>query len=174
MQSATLTWPDPSPCSSHAHSDHYTNLSAKWNSGPIYCSEGTANLIMHMLGVDPKWVHPLPMNVATTIPQTGGVQVTLIEANHCAYAFRRLCRSDVHLATGPGSCLFLFEGKQTVDAGDSAYKSQYVGSAKVFRYLHCGDFRACPQHVLHPAVKGKRIDHVYLDTTYLDPKVVLV
>ncbi|RDX51252.1 DRMBL-domain-containing protein [Lentinus brumalis] len=137
----------------HAHSDHYTNLSAKWDSGPIYCSQGTANLIIHMLGVEPKWVHPLPMDVPTTIPNTGGVQVTLIEANHC-----------------PGSCLFLFEGKQTINAGDSAYKSPFVGSPKVFRYLHCGDFRACPQHVLHPAVKGKRIDHVYLDTTYLDPK----
>ncbi|PIL24631.1 hypothetical protein GSI_12515 [Ganoderma sinense ZZ0214-1] len=137
----------------HAHSDHYTNLSAKWDTGPIYCSEGTANLIIHMLGVDPKWVHALPMDVATTIPNTGGVQVTLIEANHC-----------------PGSCLFLFEGKQTVNAGDSAYKSQFVGSAKVFRYLHCGDFRASPQHVLHPAIKGKHIDHCYLDTTYLDPK----
>ena len=66
--------------------------------------------------------------------------------------------------------MFLFEGKQTVNAGDSAYKSAYVGSSKVFRYLHCGDFRASPQHVLHPAIKGKRIDHVYLDTTYLDPK----
>ncbi|KAI0675859.1 DRMBL-domain-containing protein [Trametes maxima] len=137
----------------HAHSDHYTNLSSNWKSGPIYCSHGTANLIIHMLNVDPKWVVPLPMDVPTTVPNTGGVQVTLIEANHC-----------------PGSCLFLFEGKQTVDAGDSAYKSSYVGSSKVFRYLHCGDFRACPQHVLHPAVKGKHIDHVYLDTTYLDPK----
>ena len=124
-----------------------------------------------MLGVDKKWVRPLPMNVATIIPDTGGVQVTLIEANHCELSARAPPSFDVHVFTGPGSCLFLFEGKQTVDAGDSAYKSQYVGSAKVFRYLHCGDFRACPQHVLHPAVKGKRIDHVYLDTTYLDPKV---
>lgn len=72
---------------------------------------------------------------------------------------------------GPGSSLFLFEGKQTVDAGDSAYKSPFVGSSKLFRYLHCGDFRASPQHVLHPAVKGKHIDTVYLDTTYLNPKV---
>ncbi|KAI0628033.1 DRMBL-domain-containing protein, partial [Trametes polyzona] len=137
----------------HAHSDHYTNLSANWKHGPIYCSQGTANLIIHMLNVDPKWVHPLPMDVPTIIPNSGGVQVTLIEANHC-----------------PGSCLFLFEGKQTVNAGDSAYKSPFVGSPKVFRYLHCGDFRACPQHALHPAIKGKHIDHVYLDTTYLDPK----
>ncbi|KZT67353.1 DRMBL-domain-containing protein [Daedalea quercina L-15889] len=137
----------------HAHSDHYTNLSAKWDNGPIYCSEGTANLIVHMLGVDRQWVHPLPLDVATTIPDTGGVQVTPIEANHC-----------------PGSCLFLFEGAQTINAGDSVYKSQFVGSSKVFRYLHCGDFRASPAHVMHPAIKGKRIDHVYLDTTYLDPK----
>ncbi len=70
---------------SHAHSDHYTNLSAKWDSGPIYCSQGTANLIIHMLGVDQKWVHPFPMDVATVIPNAGGVEVTLIEANHCAF-----------------------------------------------------------------------------------------
>ncbi|KAJ7035614.1 DNA cross-link repair protein pso2/snm1 [Mycena alexandri] len=137
----------------HAHSDHYTNLSSSWKHGPIYCSEGTANLIIHMLSVDKKWVHPMPMDVATVIPHTGGVHVTLIEANHC-----------------PGSCLFLFEGPQTVNAGDSAFKSPFVGSPKFFRYLHCGDFRASPQHTMHPAVKGKHMDHVYLDTTYLDLK----
>jgi DNA cross-link repair 1A protein len=75
--------------------------------------------------------------------------------------------------SGPGSCLLLFEGPQTINAGDSAFKSAFVGSARIFRYLHCGDFRASPQHVLHPAIKGKKIDHVYLDTTYLDPKVYL-
>ncbi|KIJ61948.1 hypothetical protein HYDPIDRAFT_176722 [Hydnomerulius pinastri MD-312] len=139
----------------HAHSDHYTNLASNWKSGPIYCSEDTANLIIHMLSVDRKWVHPIPMNVPTVVPNTGGVMVTLIEANHC-----------------PGSCLFFFEGQQTVNAGDSAFKSQYVGSSKFFRYLHCGDFRASPRHVLHPAVKGKHIDHIYLDTTYLDPKYI--
>lgn len=138
---------------SHAHSDHYTALSSTWNSGPIYCSEGTSNLIIHMLKVDPSWVHPLPMDVPTDVPNTS-VRVTLIEANHC-----------------PGSCLFFFEGRQTVDAGDSTFKSPFVGSTRIFRYLHCGDFRASPAHVLHPAVKGKRIDHVYLDTTYLDPRV---
>ncbi len=96
----------------------------------------------------------LPFDIPTVIPNTNGVQVTLIEANHC-----------------PGSSLFFFEGKQTVNAGDSTYKAPYLGCSRVFRYLHCGDFRASPKHVLHPAVKGQRIDHVYLDTTYLDPKV---
>ncbi|KAH7913856.1 DRMBL-domain-containing protein [Hygrophoropsis aurantiaca] len=137
----------------HAHSDHYTNLSSNWKSGPIYCSEDTANLIIHMLAVDPKWVNKLPMDTPTVIPNTEGVSVTLIEANHC-----------------PGSCLFFFEGQQTVNAGDSAFKSSFVGSTKIFRYLHCGDFRASPRHVLHPAVKGRYIDHIYLDTTYLDHK----
>lgn len=37
-----------------------------------------------MLNVDPKWVKPLPMDIPTTIPDTGDVQVTVIEANHCA------------------------------------------------------------------------------------------
>jgi len=46
-------------------------------------AEGTANLIVHMLTVDPKWVHPLPMDVPIVIPESGGVTVTLIEANHC-------------------------------------------------------------------------------------------
>ncbi|KAH9056723.1 DNA cross-link repair protein pso2/snm1 [Lactarius vividus] len=137
----------------HAHSDHYTSLSSTWQAGPIYCSEGTANLIIHMLSVDPKWVHPLPMDVPTMVPNSGGVTVTLIEANHC-----------------PGSSLFLFEGPQTANAGDTTYTSSYVGSARTFRYLHCGDFRASPQHTLHPSVKDKRIDIIYLDTTYLNPR----
>ena len=107
-----------------------------------------------MLRVDKKWLHPLPLDTPVEIPDTGGVKVTLIEANHC-----------------PGSSLFFFEGRQTVNAGDSAFKSPFVGTGRVFRYLHCGDFRASPKHVEHPCVKGKRIDHVYLDTTYLDPKV---
>lgn len=58
-----------------------------------------------------------------------------------------------------------------MNAGDSKVHSKFVGTARIFRYLHCGDFRACPQHVAHPVVKGKKLDLIYLDTTYLDPKV---
>ena len=46
-------------------------------------TETTANLIAHMLSVDRKWLHPLPMNTPVDIPKTGGVKVTLIDANHC-------------------------------------------------------------------------------------------
>lgn len=55
----------------------------------------------------------------------------------------------------PGSTLFLFEGRVR---------------GRDLRYLHCGDFRATPQQLLHPAVRGKKIDSLYLDTTYLSPK----
>lgn len=42
----------------------------------------TASLVKLILKVDPKWVHPLPLDVPTIIPNTE-VTVTLIEANHC-------------------------------------------------------------------------------------------
>ncbi|KAG8881445.1 hypothetical protein FRB97_009571 [Tulasnella sp. 331] len=127
----------------HAHSDHYTNLSSSWKAGPIYCSFTTANLVKLMLNVDAKWVKPLPFDKPTVLPNTGGVEVILLEANHC---------------------------RQTVNAGDCDFPSPYVGSTKLFRYLHCGDFRASPRHVLHPSIKGKKLDLVYLDTTYLNAK----
>lgn len=43
----------------------------------------TANLIKLMLQVDPKWVHPLDFDKPFVIPDTGGVEVTVLEANHC-------------------------------------------------------------------------------------------
>jgi DNA cross-link repair 1A protein len=32
---------------------------------------------------------------------------------------------------------------------------------------------SCPEMVLHPAIKDKKLDVVYLDTTYLNPQVSL-
>ncbi|KAM0745986.1 hypothetical protein T439DRAFT_330178 [Meredithblackwellia eburnea MCA 4105] len=145
---------------SHAHSDHYQNMNSSWNAGPIYCSQTTANLIKLKLKVKDEFLKPLPLNETVTIPGTDGkLQVTLIDANHC-----------------PGSVLFFFEGPHTDP------KSPWTKTpSKIFRYLHCGDFRASPLHVLHPSLllgppgspnypTSKRIDACYLDTTYLDPK----
>ncbi|KAL5002984.1 cytochrome P450-domain-containing protein [Aspergillus recurvatus] len=139
---------------SHFHSDHYMGLSKSWRHGPIYCSRATANLVRQQLRVDPKWVVDLEFETKTEVPGTGGVQVTMIEANHC-----------------PGSAIFLFE--RAVSSGTST---------RIQRVLHCGDFRASPQHVQHALLRpdvvdpktGKsrqqRIDACYLDTTYLSPK----
>ncbi len=140
---------------SHFHSDHYIGLTSSWCHGPIYCSHVTANLVRQQLRVDPKWVFDLDFDQKMEVPETGGVEVTMVPANHC-----------------PGSSLYLYE--KVVGKGPNP---------KIQRVLHCGDFRACTAHVQHPllrpdvidAVTGKKIaqqklDVCYLDTTYLTPK----
>ncbi|OBT63651.1 hypothetical protein VE03_07277 [Pseudogymnoascus sp. 23342-1-I1] len=139
---------------SHFHSDHYIGLTASWCHGPIYCSKVTGNLVKQQLRVDPKWVVTLDFEGTVEVPNTHGVSVTMIPANHC-----------------PGSSLFLFE--KVVGKGPKP---------KVQRILHCGDFRACPAHVEHPQLmpdivdsitgkaKQQKIDVCYLDTTYLNPR----
>ncbi|EXJ88423.1 hypothetical protein A1O1_05353 [Capronia coronata CBS 617.96] len=141
---------------SHFHSDHYIGLTSSWRHGPIYASKVTCNLMVQQLKVDPKWVVPLEFDEKVEVPNTNGVHVTMIPANHC-----------------PGSSLYLFE-KVTGKNRD--------GSTKTTRILHCGDFRACPAHVGHPLlrpdvvdslsgqIKQQVIDTCYLDTTYLTPK----
>lgn len=133
---------------SHAHADHYTQLSGNWCHGPIYCSRTTANLIVLKLGVDKKWVKPLDFDQPFELPNVPGpVKVTMMDANHC-----------------PGSSIFLFEGPQTLP------NAPFRNSKRIFRYLHCGDFRASPAHLEHPAMQRKKMDIIYLDTTYCDPK----
>ena len=139
---------------SHFHSDHYIGLTSSWCHGPIYCSHVTANLVRRQLRVDPKWVVDLEFEAKVEVPNTQGVDVTMIPANHC-----------------PGSSLFLFE--KVIGKGKNP---------KVQRVLHCGDFRACPAHVQHPKLRPDIVDQVsgklaqqkldvcYLDTTYLTPK----
>ncbi|OAP63690.1 hypothetical protein AYL99_02917 [Fonsecaea erecta] len=141
---------------SHFHSDHYIGLTSSWSHGPIYASKVTCNLMIQQLRVDPKWVVPLEFEKRVEVPNTKGVFVTMIPANHC-----------------PGSSLYLFE-KVTGKNKD--------GSPKSTRILHCGDFRACPAHVAHPLLRPDVVDSVtgltkqqiidtcYLDTTYLTPK----
>ena len=140
---------------SHFHSDHYIGLTSSWCHGPIYCSRVTGNLVRRQLRVDPKWVIDLEFEKKAEVPNTQGVEVTMIPANHC-----------------PGSSLFLFE--KTIGRGKSP---------KIQRVLHCGDFRACPAHVQHAKLRPdildsitgrtigqQKIDVCYLDTTYLTPK----
>ncbi|EEP76481.1 conserved hypothetical protein [Uncinocarpus reesii 1704] len=139
---------------SHFHSDHYVGLNSNWSHGPIYCSKVTGNLVRQQLNVNPKFVVDLDFEKPTDVPDTDGVKVTMIHANHC-----------------PGSALFLFEKKFGQGKGQ-----------RVQRILHCGDFRASPAHIQHPLLrpdpidqatgqpKQQRIDVCYLDTTYLNPK----
>ena len=141
---------------SHFHSDHYIGLTSSWCHGPIYASKVSCNLMRQQLRVDPKWLVPLEFEKKVEVPNTKGVFVTMIPANHC-----------------PGSSLFLFEKEIGKDK---------AGRPRLNRILHCGDFRACPAHVKHPLLKPDVLDAIsgltrqqvidtcYLDTTYLTPK----
>ena len=82
--------------------DHYTGLKEDWRLGYIYCSHVTARLIAHMLGVHQRWLQPMPLDTPITIQ---GVEVTLVDANHC-----------------PGAVQFLFrlaDGRKFVHTGDA-------------------------------------------------------
>jgi DNA cross-link repair 1A protein len=143
---------------SHAHSDHYTKLSSSWKHGKIYCSKTTANLLKLKLRVDSHWIVPLDFNTPYTVDD---VRVVLIDANQFVSLLLLLDLNLIltffvcfSLGSCPGSAMFLFEGITKPDR-------------KPFRYLHCGDFRATPTQLRHPAIHEKVIDICYLDTTYL-------
>eukprot|EP00879_Flechtneria_rotunda_P031977 GHRR01035117.1.p1 GENE.GHRR01035117.1~~GHRR01035117.1.p1 ORF type:complete len:160 (+),score=43.34 GHRR01035117.1:128-607(+) len=89
---------------SHAHADHYAGLTENWSAGPVYCSPITAALAPVLTGVSPAFLQPLPLDSPQCID---GVQVTLVDANHC-----------------PGAVQFLFElpdGQCYIHCGDMRY-----------------------------------------------------
>ncbi|KAL7521278.1 hypothetical protein ACHAWX_005956 [Stephanocyclus meneghinianus] len=128
----------------HFHSDHYGGITKQWNEGTIYCSVPTANLVHQQLGVEKRFLHPLPMNTPIVLASKDKpITVTLLDANHC-----------------PGAVMFVFE----------------VGNKKI---LHVGDFRwnhafmmAMPQLRAFSNMTP-RLDEIFLDTTYCDPKYTL-
>lgn len=125
----------------HYHSDHYGGLKSKWSHGPIYCSQVTANLVKQELGVDRRYVHPLPMNELYPIPNSN-VTIALIDANHC-----------------PGSVLFLF----IVQMPDGTQvRHLHTGDFRASP-------RMC-LHPLLCQPDNPPINCLYLDTTYLNPQ----
>lgn len=75
---------------SHFHSDHYQGLKSSFEH-TIYCSKVTGNLVVKCLKVQARCIFPLQFNQPQVIE---GVEVTLLDANHC-----------------PGSSMFLFRLK---------------------------------------------------------------
>jgi hypothetical protein len=128
----------------HFHSDHYGGITKDWNHGTIFCSLPTANLVNQQLGVDKKWLHPIPMNTATVIESNGRpISVTLLDANHC-----------------PGAVMFLFEvGKRRIlHVGDFRWNTETMLKQAPLKYLHTNNIR---------------LDELYLDTTYCDERYSL-
>ena len=128
----------------HFHSDHYGGISKTWNAGTIYCSLATANLVNQQLGVDRKYLHPLPMLTPSVIESRGKpVTVTLLDANHC-----------------PGAVMFLFAAgkKRILHVGDFRWNREFMMT----------------QAPLRPYARGDcLLDELFLDTTYCDPKYTL-
>lgn len=129
----------------HFHSDHYGGISKSWDAGTIYCSLPTAELVSQQLGVDRKYLHPLPMDTPVVVESKGKpVTVTLLDANHC-----------------PGAVMFLFEvGKRRIlHVGDFRWNRDFM----LRQGSPLRDF----------ALEKQILDELYLDTTYCDPKYAL-
>ena len=85
---------------SHFHYDHYRGL-GKWLDKPMYCSQITANLVLHQIKSVGHMVRVLPLNEPRVVEN---VEVVLLDANHC-----------------PGSVMFLFRlptGLSILHVGD--------------------------------------------------------
>jgi DNA cross-link repair 1A protein len=128
---------------SHFHSDHYGGITSSWNAGIIYCSLPTATLVNQQLGVDKKYLHPLPMMTPTVLESRGKpVTVTLLDANHC-----------------PGAVMFLYEvGKRSIlHVGDFRWNRQNMLQFPLKAF----------------SSGQRQLDELFLDTTYCDPKYAL-
>lgn len=129
---------------SHFHSDHYTGITPLWNRGIIFCSEITASLVLQVLKVSPELVVALPMGQKVCVD---GVEVSLVDANHC-----------------PGAVQFLF--RVPVGHADAMEEGFH-------RYVHTGDMRYASL-MQEDASLAEYIgaDAVFLDTTYCNPKFI--
>ncbi|KAL2134531.1 hypothetical protein VTI74DRAFT_11575 [Chaetomium olivicolor] len=135
---------------SHFHSDHYVGLTANWTHGPIYCSKVTGSLVKSQLKTAAKYVVELEFEKTVPVPETKGVTVTMIPANHC-----------------PGSSLFLFEKttsgrtQRILHCGDFRACPAHVEHPKL---------RPNVVDAITGRTKQQKIDVCYLDTTYLNPR----
>ena len=150
--------PDATFVLSHYHGDHYTQLPRDYKyEGPakIHCTPITARLLIdvHLVSKDlvveheygSTFRHRITLNPEDKLDKTEDysddfAKITFYDANHC-----------------PGACIILIElpdGKTT--------------------HLHTGDMRYHPRFQSYPLLskctKQRKLDLVYLDTTYCHPK----
>lgn len=128
----------------HFHSDHYGGIGSTWHAGTIYCSLPTANLVNQQLGVNKKYLHPLPLNTPTVVSSRGKpIIVTLLDANHC-----------------PGAVMFLFQvGKRKIlHVGDFRWSREVMLQHQPLREIYS---------------KQAELEQLFLDTTYCNPKYTL-
>ncbi|XP_075503235.1 uncharacterized protein LOC142540759 [Primulina tabacum] len=134
----------------HLHADHTAGLSATWNRGPLFCSRLTAKLLPCKLpGFDLSLLRVLDIGCWDTLslisPSSGSpatVYVKAIDAEHC-----------------PGSVMYLFRGEFgcMLHTGDFRWEKSVVGANN-------------GRTMLLDALKNHKLDALYLDNTYCNPK----
>lgn len=132
----------------HYHSDHTVGLNRAFDGGLVYCSRVTRNLLVEDMGLAPALVRVLEMEVPVVVE---GVRVCALPANHC-----------------PGAIMLLFEQPPLAPLSGPHGGGPY---GKVI--LHTGDFRWQEWMAALPALRRVRVDTLYLDTTYAQPRWAL-
>jgi DNA cross-link repair 1A protein len=156
----------------HAHSDHTVGLTHRYEGPPIYCSAVTARLVAEELGVPRCVLRVLPLDVATPIPGSGGVEVVPIDANHCPGAVMFLFKvpaGGAAAATGGAAAA----GRDAAEAAAAPAAAGGAPPRRATSVLHTGDVRWCAErHARHPALAplAGRLDVCMLDTTYCGPR----
>jgi Cft2 family RNA processing exonuclease len=69
----------------HFHTDHIQGLRQNWNLGPLYCSDGTCELLRRRWPTFPGSIHILEVGVPLVIRVSHDIQiqVTPLHAEHC-------------------------------------------------------------------------------------------
>jgi DNA cross-link repair 1A protein len=169
----------------HFHADHYGGLLKSFSHGTIYCSPETARLVKLRLKVDDKYIREIPLYTPTEVldSATGKVvTVTLVSANHC-----------------PGSAMLVFcfpdGGATHLHTGDFRFHSK-LRTDPVLSLLALHALHAAPTQPTEPTcptlraaasggggggggggdgggygfMEGRRVDTLFLDTTYCAPQ----
>ncbi|KAK9826872.1 hypothetical protein WJX81_002566 [Elliptochloris bilobata] len=128
----------------HMHGDHYCGLTKSFGAGHLEAVIYCSKITAALLTHD----FGLPPRRVRALPMDqpvsiDGVRVTLIDANHC-----------------PGAVMFFF---------DFSHRTAKVSPEAI---LHTGDMRWHARMGQHPALCGRRIDLLLMDTTYGAPKHV--
>ncbi|KAJ7546170.1 hypothetical protein O6H91_08G028100 [Diphasiastrum complanatum] len=150
-------WSCNRPCYflTHMHSDHTNGLSPTWHRGPLYCTSISAALLLAKFkGLDPALLHVLEVGVTALIDcphEDDGscvpvlLEVTAIDAHHC-----------------PGAVMYLFRGEFgcILHTGDFRWDVNING---------CSNFSERKEQV-EALLGGDRIDYLYLDNTFCNPR----
>mmetsp|Transcript_20072 Transcript_20072/g.46767 ORF Transcript_20072/g.46767 Transcript_20072/m.46767 type:complete len:1008 (-) Transcript_20072:4-3027(-) len=123
---------------SHFHSDHTVGLRSSFAEGTIYCSPITGRLLRQFTGVDHSRIVSLPLGETTEV---AGVDVTLVDANHC-----------------PGAVVFIFHHKAS---GHTAIHTGDVRAAYPVQEAVQRELKKQNLSVVH---------EIFLDTTYASPR----